>query len=507
MDYLIPAWHELLEDSAVMMPKLKFDDAYSNLHLLKDAHQAVGVIVTDYQPHLLTQLNSDAILPDKIISVFDILQGIHHFSTQVLTYDDFIWPRDAYLEFSPFHLNVYQGSRLYARVIFDENSRIIYVEYYHANGRDRLLVDSRGFISRKEEYDANNQELRRTYYDENGDWRFKHNLSTDSVQMNPENNDVTSSDHYDHLQNLIQEILQNQIFPQIISDDRLLVSLDDHSVVPQSIYLQYPTLFYASSWNDNAQVYQTICGDQRFKCVFDNPDLAKRLGAVRPVVISPFQTHFKLGHSQRQDRQRILLFTDNLEPNDLMELSEQVFQRLLRADGDDELYLLSYTRPGYDLSQQVIQMLQNNHADEFQLFDPDDDNAKEELVDEEEKVPLVIKAQQCTANVDVLKLLDKTRLLIDWGEKPDNYLMVACVSVGVPRIQRVNTPEVKDHQNGLIIPDINNIGDGLDYYLGSLKNWNQSLTYNVQVLNAHSSEHMLEKWQNAWEHFYGGADD
>lgn len=509
MDYLIPAWHNLPVDSAVTTPQLRFDDALSNLHMLASADRKAGLIIIDYQPNLMTTLSTERLVPAKIYSVFDILQGVNHFSSQALTYDDLVWPADANFEFSPFHMNVYRGDQSYATVVFDENSRIIYVEYTPENQRRfRLIFDSRGFASRKDIYDDNNRIIQHIYYDEAGNWRFKHSLINDAVQLNPENDQVTLSLNYPHLQDLLEEVIQRQIIPALKHNDRLLVSLDDDSLLPPEFFLRYPSLYYASSWNKTKWSFNRLSGQEDFHCVFDSPDLARQLRARQPVVISPFQTYFKLGHSQRQDRQRILLFVEDIpDINVLVQLSEIIFQRLMKAKGDDELYLLSYTRTGFDRSQQIIQFLQSYHGDEFQLIDPDDDDAKEELVDdEEEKVQLVIKAEQCTSNTDVLTILDKTRLVVDWGMKPDNYLRVACVSVGLPRIQQVSTPEVKDHQNGLVVQELASVPAALDYYLDNLKNWNLALTHNVQVLNSHSGRHIIAKWDQAWEKYHLGSE-
>lgn len=507
MDYLVPAWHGLPTASAVTTPQLHFDDALTNLHLLKNVHRVAGLLVTDYQPHLMTKLSTAGLTPRRIYSVFDLLQGVTHYNSKAFTYEDLNWPADAYLEFSAFHLNVFENGHMYAMVIFDENSRIIYVDRYAADQIRRWLIfDSRGFLSSICFFNVHNQETERIYYDEAGNWCFKHTLSTDAVDINPTNNYLGLPLHYDHLTDLLTAVVRQEFFANLHSRDRLLVSLDDEAVVDQRMYLDYPTVFYVSSWNPVTTTYNRLHNEAGFHCIFDTADLAHRLQTTTPLVISPFQTYFKLGHSQRQDRQRIVLFVEDTDINTLAQLGEEVFQRLMKAKGDDELYLLSYTRQGFDASQQVIQFLQTNHASEFQLIDPDDDDAKQELVDEDEKVQLVIKAQQCTSNNDVLAMLDKTRLLIDWGQKPDNYLRTTCVSVGIPRLQQVVTPEVVDHQNGLVIENIQELPDALDYFLASLKNWNQALTYDVKVLNAHSGEQIIGQWDQAWNQFLGGGN-
>lgn len=75
MDYLVPAWHELMEDWATTVPKIAFDDATSHMQLLQNTQNKAGLVITDYQPQLMTKLNEMALAPSKIFSVFDYLQG------------------------------------------------------------------------------------------------------------------------------------------------------------------------------------------------------------------------------------------------------------------------------------------------------------------------------------------------------------------------------------------------------------------------------------------------
>ena len=57
MDYLVPAWHELLEDWAYTIPKLEFDDAVSHIKVFQTNQKPFSLIITDYQPQLSTKLN------------------------------------------------------------------------------------------------------------------------------------------------------------------------------------------------------------------------------------------------------------------------------------------------------------------------------------------------------------------------------------------------------------------------------------------------------------------
>lgn len=111
---------------------------------------------------------------------------------------------------------------------------------------------------------------------------------------------------------------------------------------------------------------------------------------------------------------------------------------------------------------------------------------------------LDIKVQRLTSTSSILNLLDKTRLLINWGQ-PDDFLQFALISVGVPQLSQMGSPLLADHRNGIICHSINEIKSGLHYYLDNLKHWNQSLAYCVNYLNRYSEDQLLQRWQQLLE--------
>lgn len=180
MDYLLPAWHDQLIDWAFSRPQMQFDDAVSHFRLFKQKQRKLGLIITDYLPQLTTQLSQLAIWPDRLYSVFDYLQGINTTAQQVLGYQDFNWPKNAYFDFTNFRAFVMVNNELYAKIIFDTQSKILAIEYIKQGQLNyRLVLDSRGFVSRKEQGDVF------TYYDQQGYWRFEHNQKTGEVVVNP----------------------------------------------------------------------------------------------------------------------------------------------------------------------------------------------------------------------------------------------------------------------------------------------------------------------------------
>ena len=98
-----------------------------------------------------------------------------------------------------------------------------------------------------------------------------------------------------------------------------------------------------------------------------------------------------------------------------------------------------------------------------------------------------------------MKALDKARLLIDWGDHPDDLLQMAAVSIGIPVLQRIETAEIRDQQNGRICQDRLDLKAGLQYYLDDLNHWNVALANNVQIMNQYSADKLLQMWQAVWQ--------
>ena len=121
MDYLVPAWHELLDDWSYTIPKLEFDDAVSHIKVFQTTQKPFSLVITDYQPQLSTKLNQLTISPTQIFSTFDYLQGVNHIDSQIVDYRDFNWPSDAYFEFNNFWLIVMIKNHLSIRLIFNHH--------------------------------------------------------------------------------------------------------------------------------------------------------------------------------------------------------------------------------------------------------------------------------------------------------------------------------------------------------------------------------------------------
>ncbi|MBB1070210.1 accessory Sec system protein Asp1 [Limosilactobacillus sp. RRLNB_1_1] len=502
MNYLVPAWHRLLDDWSWTIPRIEFDDAVSHIKVFQESQVPYSLVITDYQPQLSTKLNQLTVSPSEILNVFDYLQGIDHLDNQIVTYHDFTWPADAYFDFTSFRIIVIVKGRLYAKITFDTQGKILWVDYFVNDKRTRrLLLDSRGFVSREELFDDHDQPIQHIYYDEQGYWRIKHNLSTDRVEVNDLFSSLTKQLHYDHLSELIVEVVQDHLLSRFnLDEDNLIVTLDGQAQIDPTKYLQYQPLFSLSHWHPYQQSLAKInakSGD-RLKLLADNEEthaVIKQQTGIDAPIIPLFQSRFNLGHSQRLSQERIGLFIENMTDEEVHQVVELIYQRLVKKPAAEALTILTYSVEKMQLAQKCINQLKDKHQGEFILASEAPDEVEEILTKQTEIPKLAIDAQRITTPAEIGRQFDSLRIIIDWGTTLDEFLQITAISTGIPQLCRQPNRRVKDYKNGIICSTIPDINHGLDYFIGNLKHWNQSLVYDVQLMNQYSAAELMTKWQ------------
>ncbi|MDB6230766.1 accessory Sec system protein Asp1 [Lactobacillus amylovorus] len=487
MEYFVPAWHGQLIDWAFNVPRIEIYDEISNMRLLRKGNRKIGLVLTDYQPQYLTKLNQIAFYPDELFSVFDYLQDVNTHESQTVDYLDLNWPQNIRFDFTPFKIMASVNNQLYANIIFDFNGKILNVEYFDENGQitKKLIFDTRGFIS---SVIIGDEEI---YYDPMGHWRFKHNIKTDAVKINPIFH-FTNKQEYAHLNELITEVMENQFLNKVTDDDHLIVTLDDQATVNLDVYKSYRTIFALNQYYPYKGDLSKI--DDHYLIV-DNREIALKIDpSVSYIVIPTFQAEFKLGHSQQLRKQIVGVFIEHTDYEDLKQIVFNLYPHLLNHATREEISFLYYDNKKENEINQVLAELKKAHPNEFELNRPQKDKVENQFEDENKLPNLIIKSQRLSSIADAIKILDKIRLLISWNSN-DPFIQTAAVSVGIPQLQNFETLQLVNHKNGLICKDMSELAAGTNYYLDDLGNWNQALMFNVQLMNAYSAESMLKKWQ------------
>lgn len=505
----MPTWRDNLHDWSTSVPHLVFDDALGQLRLLEANQQPVGLLIVNYQPHLLEQLTQQALSPQRILSVYDYIQDIHRFAGQVLSYEDFVWPQGSFLEMDPFQIFVHAADgHIYAKLFFSTTSRLVSIDFFNETGEQRTktwLIDSRGFVSSEIDYNGDDQ-AQQVFFDESGNWRIKHDLQSDAVEVNPHFQNRFAQHSYPHLKDLVTEVVLRHLMPEIEQGgNRLVVSLDDQQLMlPREALQAVPTVFSISRWHDYQEVLKRLQTPQRDTLVVDTAMTAKNVAdklnlPERPTMIPLFYSQFRLGHSQRTAAQQIAVFNENMDAQALMDLVVKMLPRLLKNHKTEQLFMINYSVGKQQEAQSVLNQLVAAYGSKFRLHKDRMSPVEIKLAESDKRPELVIKVIRLASINDALKFLDKVRLMIDLGDLPDEFLQMAAVSIGIPRLQKLATPQLQDHQNGLVVKDFDEVMDGIAYYLDNLKHWNVALASAVQLMNKYSSRQMYDRWQSLWK--------
>lgn len=118
------------------------------------------------------------------------------------------------------------------------------------------------------------------------------------------------------------------------------------------------------------------------------------------------------------------------------------------------------------------------------------------LLDEEEEwIAEHFSVEQCVDELEVSKCMREQRLIVEMRKPPELYLQVTAVSMGIPQIVSMETQFVVDKANGIVLSEVSQLPEALDYYLEGLANWNKAMVASYDLGKNYTTEVLLEKWR------------
>ncbi|MDC2844417.1 accessory Sec system protein Asp1 [Limosilactobacillus mucosae] len=515
MKYFVPAWQNELDDWAFAVDHLKFDDAINNLKIFMRNDAQCGAIVSEYVPQLTAQLNEAGLAPDTLLTVFDLVQGVGDTQArQILDLPDFKWPRGTWFEYDPFRVVAYCDDQKIAQVIFNARGQILRIERFeHGRHFQDLIMDSRGWVSCLQNYDEQAQLIERLFLNPAGSWRVKERVADGRVFVNPWFAKDFNKAEYQDRQALIDDFLPQLIKQNLdVKQDEIIFTAADQQRAKLSFFKSFKTAVVISRWHTFANFLPRL-GDFTGKLVTDSAAVDARvhelLGDDGETLLLPiFSAQFHLGHSQEQLEQTILLVVNDLTSAELRDVLARLLARLDQARFNENLKLVSYDD---DLLSHAEEIIKEFAQDRYPLVmlnptpeqlkpnaDVQDADLTPDMEDLQTAQPIPINTKRITRPKDLLTILDTTRVLVDLSAAPDDFIQMAAVSVGVPQINRAASELVTHQQNGLRIKQLSQLDQALDYYLGSMKHWNEALVSSVALINRYSDEMIMNAWQNLW---------
>ena len=355
---------------------------------------------------------------------------------------------------------------------------------------------------------------------ENGVWKLRHFLQDGHVEINPKASDYLLVYQerertipflhlsYDSLDQVIQEVLLSYL-DLTEEDDLFCVAMHErHAALIRETLKGRKTIlsFFEDRFDLGKHPEMLPMVEQADYVIADSQENLNLIkGQIQNPVqiknITPFDSRVDFGISQQLNVQKILVPVDNLE--------DEVFAELIRALGmylpenkNAQIHLLT-RQAEYDRKPRLLsktrECLKRAGMEEAWAAEEKRPTGAENNLDDGEQIPVRFFVEQCVDELSVSKCMREQRLVVDMRNMTEVYLRINAISVGIPQIIRKKTQFVEHGKNGFVIEGTAQIPELLDFYLGSLTNWNEAMVYSYEVGKKYTTDVLLREWKEVIE--------
>ncbi|KXT77129.1 Accessory secretory protein Asp1 [Streptococcus sp. DD10] len=524
MYYFIPAWygnHRTWHADTTpwyrMSYHIEFDDTINQARIFKQTGTPASLVILNYAPQLRYFLHRQDLYEMENLSIFDQIQGISsEQEMNPLSLYDFEWSDSVDFIYTPFLIMVMRKGKHIANVDCGPDGNIISINYIK-EGRNHLsyLIDDRGFISSVLYY-KEGMLFCQEYLNPIGEWIIRENLSETNrtVFVNPDYTSHFSKNIYSSIDELIQEKFHQLVSDNFQPSDTVVVAsspIHNDLIFNESALISQKIL---SFYRDRHQVENHI----DFKNYLEQVDLIVtdlkttkekllelqiEAGHDKIHQISSFDSRLRLGFSQRKKESKIYCYIDVVK-----EIEPATIKAALTSITLNPLYELvfaTYNASGSQIEQinnLIQQVIESNFDTNDLIYRSDvEESEEEELLEEgapgegEGQVMYRFQVKNFNNETEIIKELEYARLILDLNEEPDVYTQIAAISAGIPQINRVSSDYVEHCKNGWILSSLDEITEAVEYYLHTLKYWNESLVYSVQKIQENTGQRLIDKWE------------
>lgn len=519
MIYFIPAW------GRGQLQGFNTDEMIGPIRSFMATGEDYKVIVKDYIPELRYFLHRFDLLESNFYSVYDVLQGTEKRDQKQITFADLNFPEDAYFIYTPFNLLVYQGENCIGTITLGEASQVLEVTYYLEENKQRIEVyDDRGFLSQRK-YFEQGIHSETEILDGEGEWMIRILQPQGQCLVNEKNSKELLKETYESEEELQFEVLEKLLHP-MEDHDRLMVSVTNQNIIPikNSPYLERMTLsFFQSRFNfesEEVKAMLSALAPQAQGFLLDSEASLKKMREMLPKEeqekihhLTPYDTRFELSISQELKEEVLYLEARKMNEADLNLLVSMLLEyikNVLFKKENQRLFKVVIRVASHEekrrLEQNIEERLFEAFPKEMEVLEKLPPSPQGENTVELEKLqaqfPLILPVMSFKATWDVqvihneaeiFKLIHHTRLVIDLAHTPDLFTQVAGISAGIPQLNRIKSEYVKHHKNGWIIEDLRELPEALDYYLETLRHWQEARAYSAQEIKHFSGPQLQEK--------------
>jgi accessory secretory protein Asp1 len=507
MIHFVPAWYNAARpwystDGAWFRSttELESDDTVTQVRIFRQGQEATSLLVLNYSPSLRRFLHGQSLSAVPYWSFFDEVQGLEHDYARTLDFLTLEWPDDVSFFYNPFIVTVMRGTEVYARIYLAREGTLQSVHYY-GDGMPTLhrIFDDRGFLSSVLMHDENGQPMTQYYLSRTGDVIVSEDVPTGRIDVVQNDDDRFQQPSYDSWEELMSEFVRKHLARHNSERDTVVLALaEQHNTLVTSALTDERLIVSRSVSATSAPTAELLA---RAGAVFtsvghanaaDGLDASDDWAYLPTLSVYPIERRAAFGASANEAGVYIALYADNLALEDLDYAIAMIAGQLVANEHTRLLVCSSRPQDIDHLTgiRRVIGGYQN--LDLAFLADDTTELGIDIGIAEgpEEKIQLTFIDRE----VDLIRTLAKSRVLLDLGAGVSPRLAVEAVNLGVPQINRVQHAMVTPPINGYVIDDLGELGTALDHFLDGLEHWNQSLVQCRVLGDLFSAREVLNRW-------------
>ena len=529
MLYFIPAWYqknewkELEQSWHTRRMHTEFDDTVKQVQMFhRSGRRDFKILLLSHTPNFRHFLHRQGVFHAQYWSVFDAIQEVEKKKAAVFSFHNLAWPEHIEFVYTPFVVIAYLENTKYAQINFGEAGNPIEVTMYKAGAISRRnIYDDRGFVSSTEVYDGGDIAYT-DYLTENGVTKMRIYAQTGAVEINEHSNtylvfkegDVTTKRTfektiYSSLTEVILEVLYAHLRENDNDEDIFCIAMHELNALATKDFIgkkRCVLSFYGDRYRikdheegkDLVRKAGYIITDSEATTRYLKREMGEEIENI--IDFSPYDSRMDFGISEQLMVQKILVPIDDL-PDDRFQALMIALAEYLGQNENAMIHI--FTRNAtYDLPERLLDRIGDIVEEagyDRRIVIPEekeDDTAENENVDDEEEIPVRFFVEQCVDELSVSRCIREQRIMIDMRHNPDLYLQINCLSAAIPQIVRRETQYMQNGYNGFVVKEFERIPVALDYFLGSLANWNQAKVYSYDISQKFTTKHLLEKWKN-----------
>ena len=528
MLYFIPAWYqqnkwrELEQNWHTRRMHTEFDDTVKQVQMFyRSGMRDFKILLLSHTPNFRHFLHRQGVFHAPYWSCFDAIQEVQKKKAAVFSFHNLEWPKGIEFVYTPFVVIAYLNNSKYAEINFGEAGNPIEVTMFRGGVISRRnIYDDRGFVSSTEVYDLG-QLTYTDYLTEKGITKLRVYAETGAVEINENSNCylVFNGDAVEKRQfeKGIYESLTEVILEVFVAHLRAHGADDIYCIAMHEL-----NALAVQNFIDKRKCILSFYGDRyRLKDHLGVKNFVKKAAYIitdseatsryliremdedieNIIDISPYDSRMDFGISEQLTVQKILVPVDGL-PEDRFKALMLAMAEYIQTNENAMIHI--FTRDAtYDLPKQLIDKIatileEAGYDRRIVIFNETEDETAEntDLDDEEEdEIPVRFFVEQCVDELSVSKCIREQRILVDMRHNPDLYLQINCISTAIPQIVRRETQYMQNGYNGFVVKEFERIPVALDYYLGSLANWNQAKVYSYDIGQKFTTRNLLDKWK------------